>query len=195
MRFGVLFFVFVLMSCSPSKKVGEQKMEEKVSIDLISFTKTGEYLNLDLAIINNTEKPISIAKHKSLDEKEVLDAAPPFYQMEFLPYDLMCEYEIEFMDQRAEDLMKFNYDSDFITINPKDKYLFKVKSKDYLLGICDESSKQVKVLVKYAPNKVIFNQEYFMRRNINKKGTSEYFAKLKQSFQTPIVSDTLVIKY
>ena len=193
MRFGLLLFVFVLVSCSPSKKVGDQKMEDKVSIDLISFTKTGEYLNLELAIINNTKKPISIAKHKSLDEKEALDAAPTFYQMEFLPYDLMCEYEIEFMDQQAEDLMKFNFD--FITINPKDKYLFKIKSKDYLLGICEESANQVKVLVKYAPNKVIFNQDYFTRRNIDKKGTLQYFAKLKHSVQTPIVSDTLLIKY
>ncbi len=192
----ILGLVF-LMGCTSAKNVREQKAVEKLTIELISSTKKGEYFDFNFVIKNNTNKPVTILKHKGLDERKRNDMviSSAFYQMEFFPIEVTCESEPMFMDQEIMDNKVFKMDGDFVTIASKEKYLFDVKSEDYILGICNNKIEDFKVVLKYEPRKQYFQKEYFESNYKFAKNTQQYFEKLENTFQSTIVSDTLIIKY
>jgi len=185
------------MGCSSSQKISNQKMEKELTIELVSSTQNGKYFDFNLVMKNNTNNPVTILKHKGLNERGKNDEviASAFYQMDFFPYEITCEYAPDFMDQEIEASKIFNMTSDFVTIGSKEKYLFNVKSKDYLLGICDENSREFKLVIKYEPKEIYFQKEYFDSNYKSSKNAQQYFEKFEDTFQSIITSDTLVIKY
>jgi len=197
MNFRLIIGLIFLMGCSSSQDVSKQKMEKDLTIELISSTKKGEYFDFNFAVKNNTNRPVMILKHKGLNERSKNDVAlsGAFYQMDFLPYEVACEYEPEFMDQELIENKVFKTATDFVTIGSKKKYTFSVKSKDYLLGVCDESSKQFKLIMKYEPKKRYMEKVSFDSQYKYAKDAQQYFDKLENSYQEVISSDTLVVKF
>jgi len=188
---GLIF----LMGCSSSKNVVDQKPAKDLSIELISFTKEGIYFDFNFAMINNTDSPVTILKHKGLKEREKNEVvfAGKFYNMEFLPYEVECESELIFVDQEIEQEKVFNMTSDFVTIGSRKKYLFKVKSEDYFLGICNNNITQFNLVMKYYPKKQVFQKEYFSRYK-SAKNSAPYFDELRKTHQSIITSDTIIVK-
>lgn len=197
MNYKWILGLIFLLGCSSSKNVAEEKVNQKLAIELVSSTKKGEYVDFEFAMINNTKTPVTILKHRGLNEREKYDVAlaGAFYNMEFLPYSLMCEYEMMFMDQVEMDRQVFKTSTDFVTIGSKEKYLFSVRSEDYQLGVCDKNATEFKVVMKYEPREQYFQKEYFDIKFKLAKDSQQYFDKLGKSLQSTIVSDTIIIKF
>ena len=191
----ILGLIF-LIGCTSSKNVADQKVDKDLSIELVSSTKKAEYFDFNFAIKNNTNRPVTILKHRGLKERKrnevVISSA--FYDLKFLPYEVICEDELIFMDQEIEEEKVFNTSSDFVTIGSKERYLFNLKSEDYLLGICDKKVSQFQLVLKYEPKKQYFKKEYYDVKYKFAKDSQEYFNELSKTHQSIIVSDTIIVK-
>ncbi|MFK8005566.1 MAG: hypothetical protein AB8H03_04315 [Saprospiraceae bacterium] len=196
MNFKWIMGLIFLMGCTSSKNMVDQKIKKDLSIELVSYTQKKDYFDFNFAIKNNTNRPVTILKHKGIKERDKNDVvlASAFYNLEFLPYEVMCEEEVSFMDQEIESEKVFKTSSDFVTIESKKKYVFNLKSEDYLLGICDKNVSQFNLVVKYDPKKQYFQKEFFDQRYKYVKEAEPYFNELEKTHQFMIISDTILVK-
>jgi len=179
----ILSQIIILFSaCEVNKKSTTEKQKEGVTIELASFEKIGEHLDLNFAIANFTQEPISIIRPYGVDKKE-----PEFFKLQLFYDGNPCFYDISVYMEELKD------QSDILTINPKETIKVKIDPNDFREGFCDENIKEIKAVLKYVPDQSLFEQKKFMRQFSNVNGKESFYEVFKSTYRQVVKSDTISV--
>ena len=181
-----LVMLFICYSINAQNNKGNPKKDLEVTLSHFEESGTGFGFDLNFSIRNNTNQSISILKPYGLSY-----APPEFFSLEFHHDGGSCFYS--FLGKG----FKLKQKEDIVTIAPNAIINFTIDSDNFKQGLCDESIKEIKVVLKYKPYLYLFEEDQFMNHYSNydlaysiKK---QFFNKFQKTYQKEFQSDTLII--
>ena len=154
------FFVFGQLTSQTDKDI---------SIEVVHYFGGRNNITFWLYLTNNTQDSIHLLNSKpksySLNAIGFHPANPPeFFDLKVYPQSATCEYAVSPLGKTIKS------SQDFTSIPPKGKREFVISTSSYDQGICDDSLKNVQVIISYQYNKAFDNRKNF-KEEIQKRGS------------------------
>lgn len=191
--FSVLFFSFFAIGPLASQT------NKDISIEVVHHFGGRNNITFWLYLTNHTQDSIHLLKSNpksySLNAIGSYPANPPeFFDLKVFPKNAICEYAVSPVGETIKSI------KDFISIPPKGKREFIISSSSYDQGICDDSLKNVQVLIAYQYDKAFDSRENF-NEEIRKRGSEVkdeqaadlLFKQIQKSYKGGFSSDTIEI--
>lgn len=178
--------MLLLSACVTNKKAAANKKKKEVKIELSSFVKSGENINLYFAITNETKEVISIIKPDGIDRKE-----PEFFSLLVELDGYGCFYDLLVYIPELKER------SDILTLDPKETIIVKTNLDYFRQGTCDETVNEIKVFLKYVPDQKLFEKETFLRyfrdADVSDNEKESFYEDFKSTYRQVIQSDTILV--